>query len=102
MEFKGTKGKWRYEVKFGKNRPRITVQIPVRDDWDREIILGTISDDECTVNSCCCVEEHANALLISKAPEMLDMLIKMKNNDDWQIEDYLEIEQLIEEATKID
>lgn len=62
-----TKGDWKYEVKFGKNRPRITVQIPIRQGYSKEIILGTISEDDCTVSSCCCTEEHSNAKLIADA-----------------------------------
>jgi hypothetical protein len=78
MKFKGTKGKWLYEVKYGKKCPRITVQIPIRDGFSKELILGTIAEDKCTVSSCCYSEEHANALLISKAPEMLEMLLLTK------------------------
>ena len=74
MEFKGTKEKWKYEVIYGKNRPKITVQIPIRESYNQELILGIIGEDDCTVASCCCQEEHANALLISKAPEMLEKL----------------------------
>jgi hypothetical protein len=39
----------------------------------------------------------ANAKLFAKSKEMLEMLIKMKNNSDWQIEDYYELENLLEE-----
>ena len=74
MEFKGTKEKWKYEVIYGKNRPKITVQIPIRESYNQELILGIIGEDDCTVASCCCREEHANALLISKAPEMLELI----------------------------
>lgn len=76
-EFKGTKGKWKYEVKYGKSKPRITVQIPIRENYNKEIILGTISEDDCTVSSCCCIEDHANAKLIAAAPEMLEALQEM-------------------------
>lgn len=74
-EFKGTKGEWKYEVKYRKNTTSITVQIPVRNDWNRELVLGMINrEDDCTVASCCCSEEHANAKLIACAPEMLEQL----------------------------
>ena len=42
-------------------------------------------------------EVMANAKLFSNAKVMLEMLIKMKNNNDWQLEDYYELENLIEE-----
>jgi iron only hydrogenase large subunit-like protein len=106
MEFKGTKTKWKYEVKHGKNKPRITVQIPMTETYTKELILGTISEDDCTVACCCCTEDHANALLISKAPEMLEMLNELLKelafhgfNNSTAI---YNAKQLIEEATKID
>ena len=106
MEFKGTKGKWEYKVIYGKKRPKITVQIPIRENYNQELVLGIIGEDDCTVASCCCREEHANALLISKAPEMLEMLkrvsecrilTEMSNNHPIKEE----IEQLIKEVTEI-
>ena len=108
MEFKGTKGKWKYKVIYGKKRPKITVQIPIREDYNQELVLGIIGEDDCTVASCCCREEHANALLISKAPEMLEMLkicyeFMKKVQSPGTAALYLgkEIEQLIKEATKL-
>ena len=71
MDFKGTREKWEYKVIYGKKRPKITVQIPIREDFYQELVLGTIGEDDCTVASCCCREEHANALLISKSPLLL-------------------------------
>ena len=83
MKFKGTKGKW--ELFKSESYCEIQTQKP----------LISI----CAVNPN--VEEHLyNAQLISKAPEMLEMLKDIK--------DYLgsdkrqQVEQLIEEATKID
>ena len=70
------KGKWKYEVIYGKKRPKITVQIPIREDYNQVLVLGIIGEDDCTVASCCCREEHANALLISKALELLEELIQ--------------------------
>lgn len=112
-EFKGTKGKWKYNVKYGKNSARIVVDIPQHNHIN-EIILGRIYDDDCTVSTCCKSEEHANALLISKAPEMLDMLNKIFNNiekngiaiyntDGGNVTEnyYSNLKQLIEEATNL-
>ena len=104
MEFKGTKGKWKYEVIYGKKRPKITVQIPITEDFYKELLLGTIGEDDCTVASCCCQEEHANALLISKAPEMLEMLEKLRGyGAEYGMPNklYIELEQLIKEATEL-
>lgn len=106
-EFLGSKGKWKYEVKYGKNKPRITVQIPGNEYGNQELILGTISEDDCAVETCCCTEEHANALLISKAPIMLAELIECKKrfealrnmgleNDAVEI-----LEKLIDSATNL-
>jgi Holliday junction resolvase len=85
MEFKGTKGKW-YVSKAHKT---------INDEKG----FG-IAQENGHRNS---NEWDANALLISKAPEMLEMLIEIKN----QIEDgrnYItkeDIEQLIKQATEI-
>ena len=101
MEFKGTKGNWKYEVIYGKKRPKITVQIPIREDYYQELVLGIIGEDDCTVASCCCREEHANALLISKAPEMLEMLQLIDRKGGLGINIHREIKQLIKEATEL-
>ena len=95
-----TKGKWKYKVIYGKKRPKITVQIPIREDFYQELVLGTIGEDDCTVASCCCREEHANALLISKAPEMLEMLEKLVNTYEL-LGLSNEVKQLIKEATEL-
>ena len=97
--FKGTKGKWKYEVKYGKNRPRITVQIPISENFNKELIFGTISEDDCTVSSCCCTEEHANAKLVACAPEMLEMLERLSHFE--PLGDNEEINALIKKATEI-
>ena len=66
-EFKGTKGKWKYEV---TNKLNIVVQIPN----NRTLVLGKIYDDDCLSPECCRTEEHANAKLIACAPELLHSL----------------------------
>ena len=100
MEFKGTKGKWKYKVIYGKKRPKITVQIPIREDFYQELVLGTIGEDDCTVASCCCREEHANALLISKAPEMLEILQSLVSSEMTPLAIRKQAKQLIKEATE--
>lgn len=58
MEFKGTKGKW--EVYIG---------------WNQDGVASTESGVSiCRISRHLTEEEKANALLISKAPEMLEML----------------------------
>lgn len=79
MEFKGTK---KFNVTY-----HTTSVFPYK---------YVVSDIQETVE-----EAEANALLISKAPEMLEMLnriLQINFNDEIQ----KEIKQLIKEATKID
>jgi hypothetical protein len=85
-EFKGTKGKWSY---IAGDINKLTV-----------IKIGNAHEIELEINVKNRInEEIANALLISKAPEMLDMLKDIK--------DYLgsdkrqEVEQLIKQATEL-
>ena len=103
MEFKGTKGKWRNFVLGDRN------------------LIG--NDENSTLNFIDCwlagiggiktnKEAQANALLISKAPEMLEMLqsvLKLQKENYGNgmkthvamITKSKEIEQLIKEATEI-
>ena len=101
MEFRGSKGKWEYKVIYGKKRPKITVQIPIREDYNQELVLGIIGEDDCTVASCCCREEHANALLISKAPEMLELLQSLVSSEMTPLAIRKQAKQLIKEATEL-
>jgi hypothetical protein len=98
-EFKGTKEPWVYEV---TKKNKIVVKIGLKGNF---IQLGTIYDDDCNNAKCCKIEEHANALLISKAPEMLEMLKELCNDTEtWSHlfpSQQEKIEQLIKEATKI-
>jgi hypothetical protein len=95
MEFKGTKVKWVKEI---TKKNKITVKI-----GNRVIELGTLYEDDCRVASCCKLEENANALLISKAPEMLEMLKKIQAETDphGNSKRWNEIQQLIKEATEL-
>jgi hypothetical protein len=93
MEFKGTKGKWQRVLKEKTEFYTRT----------NEIHFG--NDGECVAEF---VHNDFDALLISKAPEMLEMLkdILDTNRDLWgkeesscyQIQD---IEKLIKEATEL-
>ena len=85
MEFKGTKGKW-YVSKAYKT---------INDEKG----FGIAQENGIRNSN----EWDANALLISKAPEMLEMLNKvckkLKGNGFPMLQE--EIEQLIKEATEI-
>ena len=93
MEFKGTKGKWE----------KVTA------DWDlnQSVFLEDTEEIICDVKS---LSHNAiyDALLISKAPEMLEMLQKivlMTETCNGTFEDFrerynTEIKQLIKEATE--
>jgi hypothetical protein len=82
MEFKGTKGKW-----------EVTVSSEYSGDYSIFAENGSATS----------FEDKANALLISKAPEMLEMLNKvcekLKGNGFPMLQN--EIQQLIKEATEI-
>lgn len=70
MEFKGTKGKWSISEEFDNKRDQPVFNIDAYDVSQASIITvwsGLDKDDEIDT------EIKANALLISKAPEMLEM-----------------------------
>jgi hypothetical protein len=99
-QFKGTKEKWVKDITERRNK--IIVRIGNR----RVIELGTLNNGDCNVPSCCKTEEHANALLISKAPEMLEMLRRLSEslhfvNENNRTHTKSEIDQLIKEATQL-
>jgi DNA integrity scanning protein DisA with diadenylate cyclase activity len=91
MEFKGTKGKW-----------YVTQDTHVWVD-DSKICDCSNTGQFSFYRKKSDEEMKANALLISKAPEMLDMLEKLKDrlgyfNDNVSVS---EIKQLIKEATEL-
>ncbi len=104
MEFKGTKGKWIADIRTGccavypENRIQDTNGCHFDDE--RNIFYSNKNAKYNGNNWEMCEESKANALLISKAPEMLEMLkVCMQTTDNSTI--YKEIEQLIKEATEI-
>ena len=86
-EFKGTKTKWN---KMDASRLGIPFII--------------YNEQEETIFQCYGEDAKANALLISKAPEMLEMLnkiIKEHETDTKSWDTILEIKKLIKEATEL-
>ena len=90
MEFKGTKGNW----KLTENEYGYYTSVRNLDD-SRKVCTSRINNQ---------IESNANLLLISKAPEMLEMLdkiIKEHETDTKSWSTILEIKQLIKEATEL-
>lgn len=87
MEFKGTKGKFTY-----RNIPKEWFDIV--DEKGYNVLYSINKENE---------ELKANALLISKSPEMLEMLRKINNKLKGNGFPMLqsEIEKLIKEATEL-
>jgi len=95
MEFKGTKGKWVINSRASRN-------VRCNDLTIANCSQGQDGESE--------LQEKANALLISKAPEMLEMLNNLGGRidfswDAWGSNEGIElsnkIEQLIKEATEL-
>ncbi len=90
-EFKGTKGKW-FVRKYDFSTNVLTTEMNA---------LG--NESICFLNSKSDFNDEANALLISKAPEMLEMLkdiLSSMRGENFNISEN-EIEQLIKEATNV-
>jgi hypothetical protein len=86
MEFKGTKGNW----KLTENEYGYYTSVRNLDD-SRKVCTSRVNNQ---------IESNANLLLISKAPEMLEML-KRLIQPDLDISDLIEAENLIKEATEL-
>lgn len=88
-EFKGTKGKWEINPKAIRNVRCGGITVA-------NTSQGQSGDNE--------EEEQSNALLISKAPEMLEMLIELRKfggNHGMPYDLYEELDKLIKEATTL-
>jgi hypothetical protein len=100
MEFRGTTGEWKTDTYTSENGRETT--IVCNTDYNSErtdihIRFSAIEETEKQTN-------RANALLISKAPEMLEMLEKVRfyaEFDSMRLDLYDGIEQLIKEATEL-
>ena len=96
MEFKGTKQKW-----IISTNNEVAVLISTH-PMSRDICTVWKYDNDFLENQ----ESNANALLMSKAPEMLEMLdrlVELTKSDNIEMPKFIkeEIEQLIKEATEI-
>lgn len=101
MEFKGTKGKWSYS-KFALDGLYPACEIPISSD------IGVIELATVWSNGEEDIIAQSNALLISKAPEMLEFISKIYNQ--WRetgissvtFDDHMKnAELLIKEATEL-
>jgi hypothetical protein len=86
MEFKGTKGKW-----------EISLNYIIANEQSIITAYGFYVKGRYT----CTEETKANALLISKAPEMLEMLQSIVSSEMTLLAIRKEARQLIKEATEI-
>lgn len=103
MEFKGTKGKWHWNETGGQcyNMPELVNE-------NNEFVLG-FGDDTTYYPTEGTPPNEYDALLISKAPEMLEMLkvardkfLDLKYEHDSSLKDIQwEIEELIKQATEL-
>jgi hypothetical protein len=84
MGFKGTKGKWELS---GKGRD---IECLIKPNTYKHI-----------AHSCNKTKWQYDMLLISKAPEMLEMLERIMVNYDKGTQTYLDCQQLIKQATEL-
>jgi len=101
MEFRGTKGEWKTDTYTSENGRETTIVCNTDYNSNRtdiHVLFSAIDETEKQTN-------RANALLISKSPEMLEMLNKVLEEN---MTDYSccmnvknDIEQLIKEATEL-
>lgn len=92
-EFKGTKGKWVYH-----GRGLVLNENYIAHKEDKKLHIRC---DILPIEKYCREEIEANALLISKAPEMLEMLQRIMKTYDKGTQTYLDCQELIKQATKI-
>ena len=100
MEFKGTQGKWVVTPALGTKDNGKPVFFYI-EDQNQMSIAYTIQNKYNGVSE---EQEIANAKIISKAPEMLDMLKAILKANDWGMlhqANFEQIKKLINEATEI-
>lgn len=92
MEFKGTKGKWTL-YKTNKGHYKLSGE-----KWINFCKIYAITKDNSFEDD---KETQANALLISKAPEMLELLTQLRDTEDFGIAEVEQITELIKQATEL-
>ena len=92
MEFKGTKGKWKVE----QNKEYPTLHLIFSDNTDNIFESGTL-----VAKTCYAPQSEYNALLISKAPEMLNLLQYFVDNNMLSVRGEEMAIELIKEATEV-
>ena len=93
MEFKGTKGKWKFRNGYAND---------IVTDDDRCFGIANLGTEQEAYLADYPIEElKANAQLISCAPEMLEMLTKLQTQGSFRYGDLEKLEQLIKKATEI-
>ena len=96
MEFKGTKGKWKH--KKGK-RTKFEYDNFILDKYGNHILKWSNTGNGS--HKLTMKESHANGLLISKAPEMLELLQSLVSSEMTPLAIRKQAKQLIKEATEI-
>lgn len=93
MEFKGTKGKWTIEETKNGHQQLSSL------DWENFCKVCNVTN----ANNKYIQIARANALLISKAPEMLKMLQNVREIlvDVGKLQDAFKIDELIKQATEL-
>ena len=91
MEFKGTKGKWNIE----RHQHQLCGDYLIIDENDYQL---AIADNEYLQDY---EKTKANALLISKAPEMLELLQSLVSSEMTPLAIRKQAKQLIKEATTL-
>ena len=91
MEFKGSKGKWNIE----RHQHQLCGDYLIIDENDYQL---AIADNEYLQDY---EKTKANALLISKAPEMLELLQSLVSSEMTPLAIRKQAKQLIKEATEL-
>ena len=105
MEFKGTKGKWVHDLRSGccavYSELRINETNGLHSDDDRNIYYSNKGSFYNGNNWEMNLEHQANALLISKAPEMLQMLQWFVENFEGVFHEGTETDNKVNEAKQL-
>ena len=103
MEFKGTKGKWELKHSQSKNAFNVVgTKLGGRYKVARLPYEASFNMSK-EFNEKAYYEQKANALLISKAPEMLEMLYNVREIlvDVGRLQEAFNIDELIKQATEL-